>query len=40
MPNDVVYQLATHPNFLGVKECTGNERIQVTSYSTYGSIHL
>ena len=28
IPNDVVYQLASHPNFLGVKECTGNGRIQ------------
>lgn len=32
IPNDVIYQLATHPNFLGVKECTGNERIQVLSH--------
>jgi hypothetical protein len=29
IPDDVVYQLASHPNFLGVKECTGNPRIQV-----------
>ncbi|CAK0737237.1 4-hydroxy-tetrahydrodipicolinate synthase 2, chloroplastic [Coccomyxa viridis] len=28
IPNDVVYQISSHPNFLGVKECTGNARIQ------------
>ena len=30
IPNEIVEQLATHANFLGVKECTGNARIQVT----------
>lgn len=29
IPDEVVCQLAAHPNFLGVKECTGNARIQV-----------
>ena len=29
IPDDVVDQLAAHANFLGVKECTGNARIQV-----------
>lgn len=27
IPDEVVLQLAQHPNFAGVKECTGNERI-------------
>lgn len=27
IPNEVVDELAKHENFLGVKECTGNERI-------------
>jgi 4-hydroxy-tetrahydrodipicolinate synthase len=27
IPDDVILQLAQHPNFLGVKECTGNPRI-------------
>lgn len=27
IPDDVVLAVAEHPNFLGVKECTGNERI-------------
>lgn len=27
IPDDVILSLASHPNFLGVKECTGNERI-------------
>ena len=29
IPDDVVLELASHANFLGVKECTGNQRIQV-----------
>ena len=29
IPDEVVCQLAAHPSFLGVKECTGNARIQV-----------
>ena len=33
IPNDVVYQISSHPNFLGVKECTGNPRIQVRASS-------
>jgi len=28
IPDDVVLELAKHPNFAGVKECTGNERIK------------
>ncbi len=28
IPDHVVMDLAGHSNFLGVKECTGNERIQ------------
>jgi 4-hydroxy-tetrahydrodipicolinate synthase len=28
IPDDVILSLADHPNFLGVKECTGNPRIQ------------
>ena len=31
IPDDVVLELASHANFLGVKECTGNQRIQVRS---------
>lgn len=27
IPNEVILDLAQHSNFLGVKECTGNERI-------------
>ncbi|GMH45910.1 hypothetical protein BSKO_13873 [Bryopsis sp. KO-2023] len=27
IPDEVIMSLASHPNFLGVKECTGNERI-------------
>jgi len=27
IPDDIVQSIATHPNFLGMKECTGNERI-------------
>jgi 4-hydroxy-tetrahydrodipicolinate synthase len=27
IPDDVVLELASHPNFLGMKECTGNKRI-------------
>ena len=29
IPDDVIADLAAHSNFLGVKECTGNQRIQV-----------
>eukprot|EP00884_Botryococcus_braunii_P020831 jgi/Botrbrau1/7431/Bobra.0083s0004.1 len=28
IPDAVVEELSSHPNFLGVKECTGNKRIQ------------
>lgn len=27
IPDDIVHHMAGHPNFLGMKECTGNERI-------------
>jgi dihydrodipicolinate synthase/N-acetylneuraminate lyase len=27
IPDDIVQGMASHPNFLGMKECTGNERI-------------
>lgn len=27
IPDDVVFEIASHPNFLGMKECTGNKRI-------------
>ena len=30
IPDDVVQQLAPHANFLGMKECTGNPRIQAS----------
>ena len=50
IPEDVVYEIAAHPNFLGVKECTGNDRIDsyvkkgVTAWSgnddeAHGSVH-
>ncbi len=29
IPDSVVLRLASHPNFMGVKECTGNARIEV-----------
>ena len=29
IPPEVIGELAGHANFLGVKECTGNDRIQV-----------
>ena len=29
IPDRVIEELAREPNFLGVKECTGNQRIQV-----------
>lgn len=29
IPSDVVLELNNHPNFLGVKECTGNDRIDL-----------
>ena len=28
IPDDVILEVASHPNFLGVKECTGNQRIK------------
>lgn len=28
IPDDVIMGIAAHPNFLGVKECTGNDRIK------------
>lgn len=28
IPPDVVHELALHPNFAGMKECTGNDRIR------------
>lgn len=28
IPDDVVHDLASHANFLGIKECTGNRRIE------------
>lgn len=31
IPDDIVLELASHANFLGIKECTGNRRIQVGS---------
>lgn len=34
IPNEVILSIASHPNFLGVKECTGNERIG--SYAAKG----
>lgn len=34
IPDEVILSLASHPNFLGVKECTGNERIG--GYRTQG----
>lgn len=34
IPDDVVLELAQHPNFLGMKECTGNKRI--ASYTSRG----
>lgn len=30
IPDRIIEELAQEPNFLGVKECTGNQRIQVT----------
>lgn len=29
IPDHIVEQIAKDPNFLGVKECTGNDRIKV-----------
>lgn len=34
IPEDVVFELNSHQNFLGVKECTGNDRID--SYVKHG----
>ncbi|GAB4813821.1 hypothetical protein N2152v2_000867 [Parachlorella kessleri] len=36
IPDDVILQIAQHPNFLGVKECTGNSRIE--SYARQGVL--
>ena len=29
IPDDIVHELSAHANFLGIKECTGNQRIEV-----------
>ena len=29
IPNEIVHELSSHANFLGIKECTGNQRIKV-----------
>jgi 4-hydroxy-tetrahydrodipicolinate synthase len=34
IPDDIVADLAAHPNFLGMKECTGNKRI--AAYTSRG----
>ena len=34
IPDSVIHQISQHPNFLGVKECTGNDRI--ANYSRQG----
>ena len=34
IPDDVVHSISTHSNFLGMKECTGNKRIQ--AYTSRG----
>jgi 4-hydroxy-tetrahydrodipicolinate synthase len=50
IPEEVVYEINAHPSFLGVKECTGNDRIDryvkngVTVWSgnddeAHGSVH-
>jgi 4-hydroxy-tetrahydrodipicolinate synthase len=36
IPDDVILALASHPNFLGVKECTGNDRI--ANYHSQGVV--
>lgn len=36
IPSDVVRELSTHPNFAGIKECTGNDRIR--AYSDAGVV--
>lgn len=36
IPDDVMLEVAQHPNFLGVKECTGNKRI--ANYTSKGLI--
>lgn len=36
VPDHVVHRLASHPNWLGVKECTGNARIQ--NYANQGIV--
>lgn len=36
IPDEIVMELAQHPNFLGMKECTGNERIG--SYTKRGVL--
>lgn len=34
IPDDIVHEIASHPNFLGMKECTGNPRI--AAYTSSG----
>ncbi len=34
IPDDVIFEISTHSNFLGVKECTGNPRIK--NYTSKG----
>lgn len=36
IPDDLILALSAHPSFLGVKECTGNERIQ--NYAEKGVV--
>lgn len=38
IPDDVILDLKAHANFLGVKECTGNARIQVWCYMLHSCI--
>ena len=33
IPDNIIHEIAAHSNFLGVKECTGNQRIQVIAPS-------
>lgn len=40
IPDDIVQGMASHPNFLGMKECTGNERIgKYTKQVCWGRRH-
>lgn len=34
IPDEIIHEIAQHPNFLGVKECTGNARIK--AYTSRG----